>query len=244
MKKVLLTLLLGLMAFSCSIADQKTDVFKTKNGKDVKFTCIKHGSVYIEYDGLKIQVDPVFDAVKPITDYTQFPMTDIILVTHEHHDHFDREAIAMLRSPETAIYVTQYIYSSYHNGIVMNNGDSIVYRDDVKIEAVPAYNTTKDREKFHPKGRGNGYVLTLDGLRVYIAGDTEDIPEMEQLKDIDIAFLPCNQPYTMTVEQLVNAAKTIKPGVLFPYHYNDTPVGRISMMLNGSGIKVLIRDYK
>ena len=235
---------MGLIASTGAMAAQKTDVFTTKSGKEVKFTCIKHGSVYIQYDGLEIQVDPVTDAAKPITDYTLFPKANIILVTHEHHDHFDREAIAMLRMPNTAIYVTQAIYTQFHNGIVLNNGDSILYRSDVKVEAVPAYNTTEGREQFHPKGRGNGYVLTLDGLRIYIAGDTEDIPEMALLKDIDVAFLPCNQPYTMTVEQLVNAAKTFKPRVLFPYHYNETPVGRIAMLLNGSGTKVLIRDYK
>ena len=235
---------MGLIASTGAMAAQKTDVFTTKSGKEVKFTCIKHGSVYIQYDGLEIQVDPVTDGAKPITDYTLFPKANIILVTHEHHDHFDREAIAMLRMPNTAIYVTQAIYTQFHNGIVLNNGDSILYRSDVKVEAVPAYNTTEGREQFHPKGRGNGYVLTLDGLRIYIAGDTEDIPEMALLKDIDVAFLPCNQPYTMTVEQLVNAAKTFKPRVLFPYHYNETSVGRIAMLLNGSGTKVLIRDYK
>jgi len=235
---------MGLIASTGAMAAQKTDVFTTKSGKEVKFTCIKHGSVYIQYDGLEIQVDPVTDGAKPITDYTLFPKANIILVTHEHHDHFDREAIAMLRMPNTAIYVTQAIYTQFHNGIVLNNGDSILYRSDVKVEAVPAYNTTEGREQFHPKGRGNGYVLTLDGLRIYIAGDTEDIPEMALLKDIDVAFLPCNQPYTMTVEQLVNAAKTFKPRVLFPYHYSETSVGRIAMLLNGSGTKVLIRDYK
>ena len=235
---------MGLIASTGAMAAQKTDVFTTKSGKEVKFTCIKHGSVYIQYDGLEIQVDPVTDGAKPITDNTLIPKANIILVTHEHHDHFDREAIAMLRMPNTAIYVTQAIYTQFHNGIVLNNGDSILYRSDVKVEAVPAYNTTEGREQYHPKGRGNGYVLTLDGLRIYIAGDTEDIPEMALLKDIDVAFLPCNQPYTMTVEQLVNAAKTFKPRVLFPYHYNETSVGRIAMLLNGSGTKVLIRDYK
>lgn len=235
---------MGLIASMGCTAAQKTDVFNTKSGKEVKFTCIKHSSIQIQYDGLEIQVDPVSDSAKPNTDYSLFPKADIILVTHEHHDHFDREAIALLRTSNTAIYVPQSVYTMFHNGNVMNNGDSITYRSDIKIEAVPAYNVTEGREMYHPKGRDNGYILTLDGLRIYIAGDTEDIPEMEKLKDIDIAFLPCNQPYTMTVEQLIKAAKTIKPRTLFPYHFNDTPVGRISMSLMGSGIKVLIRDYK
>jgi L-ascorbate metabolism protein UlaG (beta-lactamase superfamily) len=126
----------------------------------------------------------------------------------------------------------------------MQNGESRKYADDILIEAVPAYNTTPEHLQFHPKGRDNGYVLTLDGFRIYIAGDTEDIPEMAELKDIDVAFLPCNQPYTMTVEQCVNAAKIIRPKVLFPYHYNNTPVHKISMQLAGSGIDVRIRDYQ
>ena len=95
---------------------------------------------------------------------------------------------------------------------------------DIKVEAVPAYNTTEGHLQFHPKGRDNGYILTLDGLRIYVAGDTEDIPEMADIKDIDIAFLPCNQPYTMTTDQLVKAAKMVKPKVLFPYHYGQTDV--------------------
>ena len=236
--------MIGLLtAVSCHSA-RKTDVFTTKNGKEVKITCIKHASMQIQYDGLEIQVDPVTDHALPHTDYSTFPKANIILVTHEHYDHFDREAISLLRTAITAIYLTPTIYDTYHNGIAMKNGDSIDYRSDVQIKAVPAYNTTDGREKFHPRGRGNGYILTLDGLRIYIAGDTEDIPEMQDLKDIDIAFLPCNQPYTMTVDQLVNAAKTIKPKVLFPYHYSETPVSQIAMRLNGSGIKVMIRDYK
>ena len=124
----------------------------------------------------------------------------------------------------------------------MKNGERTQLEEDIEIEAVPAYNTTKGREQFHPKGRDNGYILTLDGLRIYIAGDTEDIPEMADIKDIDIAFLPCNQPYTMTPEQLVRAAKIIKPKVLFPYHYGDTDVSGIPVQL--PGIDVRIRHYE
>jgi len=182
--------------------------------------------------------------LKPETDYATFPKANIILITHEHKDHFDREAIHQLRTPATSIYVNNAVYGHFKNGLVMRNGDSAEYASDIKIEAVPAYNSTPGREQYHPKGRDNGYVLTLDGLRIYIAGDTEDIPEMANLKDIDIAFLPCNQPYTMTVDQLVKAAKTIKPKVLFPYHYSETPIYKVNMQLAGSGIDVRIRDYK
>jgi len=228
----------------CSQAQQQTDEFTTKSGKKVRITCIKHASMQINYNGLEIQVDPVGMGMKPETDYTQFPKADIILITHEHHDHFDRDAIQLLSSKTTTIYVNPAVKAQLGKGNAMKNGDQVKYAKDITIEAVPAYNTTPGREKFHPKGRDNGYVLTLDGLRIYIAGDTEDIPEMANLKDIDIAFLPCNQPYTMTVDQVVRAAKVIKPKVLFPYHYNDTPVNQITPKLYQEGIKVLIRNYQ
>jgi len=238
-----LSLLFPLSTFLASAA-QKTDEFTTKSGKKVTITCIKHASMQINYNGIEIEVDPVGFWLKPETDYATFPKANIILVTHEHKDHFDRAAIHELRTPATSIYVNQAVFGHFKNGLVMQNGETRKYANDITIEAVPAYNYTPDHQQYHPKGRDNGYVLTLDGLRIYIAGDTEDIPEMAELKDIDIAFLPCNQPYTMTIEQCVNAAKIIKPKVLFPYHYNDTPVHKISMQLAGSGIDVRIRDYK
>jgi L-ascorbate metabolism protein UlaG (beta-lactamase superfamily) len=244
MRRNIFTILLGcLTAASCNAA-QKVDEFTTKSGKKVTITCIKHASLEINYDGTEIQIDPVGAGVTPVTDYNQFPKANIILITHEHKDHFEREAIACLRTPATTTYSNTAVYNMFRNSLPLKNGDSIVYAPDIKIETVPAYNYTEGRTQFHPKGRDNGYILTLDGLRIYIAGDTEDIPEMETIKDIDIAYLPCNQPYTMTVDQLVKAAKTIKPKVLFPYHYSQTPVSQISMKLAGSGIEVRIRDYQ
>ena len=244
MKQIICCIALACMtALGCRAA-QKVDEYTTQSGKKVTITCIKHASMEINFDGVEIQVDPVGMWLKPETDYATFPKANIILITHEHKDHFDREAIHQLRTPATTIYVNQAVFGHFKNGLVMRNGDQVKYADDITIEAVPAYNTTEGREQFHPKGRDNGYILTLDGLRIYIAGDTEDIPEMADLKDIDIAFLPCNQPYTMTVDQVVNAAKIIKPKILFPYHYNETPVYQINMKLAGQGIDVRIRDYQ
>ena len=244
-KKILTMLLAGLIAGAGTAAGQaQTDVFKTASGKDVKITCIKHASFEISYEGKEFQIDPVGDGALPITDYDKFPKADYIIITHEHKDHFDREAIACLRKPSTLIYLNERCYREFHNGMAMSNGDSLNLGEDISLKAVPAYNTTPGREQFHPKGRDNGYLLTIDGLRIYIAGDTEDIPEMAELKDIDIAFLPCNQPYTMTIDQLVKAANTIKPKVLFPYHYSETPINQARMRLMGSGIDVRIRAYK
>lgn len=244
MKKIILSLLVMMGLALSTHAAQRTDEFTTKSGKKVVMHCIKHASIRIQYDGLEIYVDPVGMNIKPETDFSQLPKANLMLITHEHPDHFDREAIAAVHTPVTTTYMNQAVFNLYHNGIVLKNGQSIDYREDIKVEAVPAYNTTEGREQFHPKGRDNGYVLTLDGLRIYIAGDTEDIPEMAELKDIDVAFLPCNQPYTMTVDQLVKAAKIIKPRVLFPYHYGQTVINRAVMMLVGTGIDVRIRDYQ
>ena len=238
-----MTVIACLMALGCQ-AQQQTDEFTTKSGKKVRFTCIKHASIQINYNGLEIQVDPVGKGMKPETDYSQFPKADIILVTHEHHDHFDPDAISQLTKASTKIYLNPAVQKMLGSGKTLKNGDKVKIANDITIEAVPAYNTTPGREKFHPKGRDNGYILTLDGMRIYIAGDTEDIPEMANIKDISIAFLPCNQPYTMTIEQAANAAKIIKPKVLFPYHYNDTPVNKLIPLLSREGIKVLIRNYQ
>ena len=220
------------------------DVFQTKNGKTVKFHALVHASIRVEYDGKEIEIDPVTKLGNKTIDYTAMPKANFIFVTHEHGDHFDKEAIKQLSNDGTRLITNRRCADMLGSGQVMANGDKIKIADDFTVEAVPAYNITEGHTQFHPQGRDNGYILTIDGLRIYIAGDTEDIPEMEQIKDIDIAFLPCNQPYTMTIDQIVKAAKTIKPKVLFPYHYSETPVNQIVMKLGGSGIDVRIRDYK
>ncbi len=223
--------------------DFQTDTFKTKEGKAVTITAIKHASLRIQYDGLEIQVDPVAKYA-PETDYSKFPKADVILVTHEHFDHFDRDTIATLKKDGTEIVANPAVQKMLGFGTALSNGESRVLAKGIKLDAVPAYNTTPDHTQFHPKGRDNGYMLTIDGLRIYIAGDTEDIPEMASLKDIDVAFLPCNQPYTMTPEQVAKAARTIKPKVLFPYHYSQTPIKNVVELLAGSGIDVRIRNYQ
>ena len=223
--------------------ERQTDTFKTPSGKDVKFTCIKHATIMIEYDGRYFYIDPV-TGLKPETDYSVMPKANYVIITHEHPDHFDRMALTQLVGSNTIVYTNPACSSYYRNSLAMKNGDSLSITPDVQLVAVPAYNTTPGHEQFHPKGRDNGYILILDGLRIYIAGDTEDIPEMANIHNIDIAFMPCNQPYTMTIEQLENAAKTVKPKVLFPYHYNDTAVRQAIILLSGTGIEVKIRNYQ
>lgn len=247
MKKFLSCLLVAI-GLSTACGQQPTDnyevdVFKTKSGKSVKFYALMHSCIRIQYDGKEIEIDPVAKLGGRVVDYSAMPKADYLFVTHEHSDHYDSTTIALLSKEQTQLIMNQRCADMYGSGTVMVNGQSKMFKD-IKVEAVPAYNTTEGRTKFHPKGRDNGYILTLDDLRIYIAGDTEDIPEMAGVKDIDIAFLPCNQPYTMTPEQLLRAAKVIKPKVLFPYHYGQTDVSIIPRKLKGEGIDVRIRHYE
>lgn len=238
-----LLLMTSLMACGQQEKTEGTDSFVTPSGKKVVFTCIKHASIRINYDGKEIQIDPVTN-LPPVTDYTKMPKADYIFVTHEHGDHFDKQAIAALTKPGTLLVTNARCAEMLGNGIVMANGDNLMLAEDIQVEAVPAYNTTPGREKFHPKGRDNGYVITLDGFRIYVAGDTEDIPEMAEIKNIDVAFLPCNQPYTMLPEQLARAARMINPKVLFSYHYSQTDMTTVVDLLKGASVDVRIRNYQ
>lgn len=222
----------------------EVDVFRTKGGKTVKLYAMGHASIRIEYADKEIEIDPVTKQAGRAIDYTTVPKADYIFVTHEHGDHLDREALTALSDSTTIFVANKHSAEKYGRGEAMTNGDRKQMAGDMTVEAVPAYNTTEGHLQFHPKGRDNGYILTLDGLRIYIAGDTEDIPEMAAIENIDIAFLPCNQPYTMTVEQLVRAAGTVRPKVLFPYHYGQTDVSSVPSLLKDKGIDVRIRHYE
>jgi L-ascorbate metabolism protein UlaG (beta-lactamase superfamily) len=244
MKKIL-TCLLAILGLSTACGQQtfEVDEFKTKSGKTVKFHALVHASIRIEYNGKEIEIDPVRKLGNKTIDYAAMPKADFVFVTHEHGDHFDKEAIKILSREGTQLIMNKRCAGMYGPCGVLANGQSAQF-GDISVDAVPAYNISEGRTQFHPKGRDNGYILTIDGLRIYIAGDTEDIPEMKDVKNIDIAFLPCNQPYTMTTEQLVRAAKVIKPKVLFPYHYGQTDVSGIASQLKGTGIDVRIRHYE
>ncbi len=224
--------------------NKSMDTFKTKSGKELTFHPIKHASMAITYDGREMQVDPVIKGAQPVTDYTQWPKADFIFITHEHFDHLDKEAVAQLSKASTVIVTNPNSAEILGKGTVMRNGDKLRVADDIMVYAVPAYNTTEGHLQFHPKGRDNGFILEIDGLRIYIAGDTEDIPEMADIKDIDVAFMPCNQPYTMTPAQLRRAADMVRPKVLYPYHFGQTPVDEMVRALDGTGIDVRIRDFQ
>ena len=223
--------------------DASSDTFTTPNGKTVGIYPLLHASIRIVYDGKEIEIDPVGKLGNRTTDYASMPKADYILVTHEHGDHFDRAAIQQLTASGTRLITNRRCADMLGYGEVMSNGDQLTITDGFSVEAVPAYNITEGHLQFHPKGRDNGFILTIDGMRIYIAGDTEDIPEMANIKDIDIAFLPCNQPYTMTTSQFVNAARTIKPRIVFPYHFGQTDISGLPAQLKADGIDVRLRPF-
>jgi sugar lactone lactonase YvrE/L-ascorbate metabolism protein UlaG (beta-lactamase superfamily) len=218
------------------------DIIKTSDG-DLRITFIGHGTLMFTFDGKTIHVDPVSREA----DYTDMPRADIILITHEHGDHLDPKVIKMLRKEDTDLILTQACAERVNGGIKMKNGDEQTVQG-IRIEAVPAYNIVHERSAgnpFHPKGRGNGYIITFGDKRVYIAGDTENTPEMKQLKNIDVAFLPMNLPYTMTPEMVTDAAKAFKPKILYPYHYGQTNPNKLVELLKGSkDIEVRIRKMR
>ena len=233
-----------IFASATAIAQQPfaKDSFDTSGGK-LEITFIGHGTLMCEYDGKVIHVDPVSREA----DYTRLPKADLILVTHEHGDHLDAAAIDLIEKEDAEIVLTRVCRERLGRGLMMKNGDTKTVCG-LKIEAVPAYNVVHKRsngEAYHPRGRGNGYVVTFGDIRVYFAGDTENIPEMGDLKNIDIAFLPMNLPYTMSPEMASAAARSFMPGILYPYHYGSTdPKKLVSLLKDASDIEVRIRELQ
>lgn len=229
-----------------NVSREEVDLFTTKGGTLVRLYATKHGSVRVQIGDKWLYVDPVGSVIPPAVDYAQMPKADVILITHEHQDHHDPTAIAQLKDGKTLIVTNPNVKKNYDSPeyAEMKNGDTMQLPTGWKLEAVAAYNTSADKQNFHPKGRDNGYVLTIDDMRIYFAGDTEPIPEMKSLEGVDVAFLPCNLPFTMTPEQLDEAAKMVKPRVLFPYHYGQTDIQQVVRLLQGSDIDVRIRQYQ
>ena len=207
----------------------ETDLFTTSAGK-LSITFLGHASLLIVFNGKNIFIDPF----SQVADYSKLPKADLIICTHEHRDHLDPQALAFIRAPRTKLVLNPAGAAQVDDSIAMRNGDKQVV-DELQIEAVPAYNILHKREDgnpFHPEGIGNGYILTFGNTRLYLAGDTENIPEMKNLHDIDIAFLPMNLPYTMTPDMVSDAARMFNPHILYPYHYGNTDTNKLVELMN------------
>jgi len=244
MTKLFYILLAVAAAVSCTARpDFPTARFETPAGQEVEVTMIHHGSLAMSYKGYRIQIDPVLKMGATEIDYQKFPKADCILVTHEHGDHFDPEAIRFLSKDGTRVLLNPASQALLGSGEAVANGDTLKV-GNIGLVVVPAYNITEDHLQFHPRGRDNGYILDFDGLRIYVSGDTEDIEEMAGFGPVDVAFLSTNQPYTMTTTQCVEAAMTLQPKTLVPYHLSDTDLQEIKTVLdsNDSGIEVLLYE--
>lgn len=213
-----------------------TDTLTTRDGSQIALTFFKHASLAIGVGDQWIYIDPI----SANADYAKLPKADLILITHSHFDHLDAAAIDSLSTSATTILCDSTSAATLARPCIIMTPDSVATpRDYVKVEAIAAYNTTEGHLQFHPRERRDcGYVLTIGGERIYIAGDTEPTPEMLALKAIDIAFLPVNQPYTMTVDQAVEAVKALRPTIFYPYHYGEvdqkTDIDRLAHELNGT----------
>lgn len=218
------------------------DLFETDRAP-LELWFIGHGTLMFRYGDMFIHIDPVSREA----DYSEMPDADLILITHEHGDHLDPGAIQEISKEGTRIICNESSASALDDCTIMANGDKIELFADLSIEAVPAYNIENVRSPgnpFHPKGNGNGYILDIGGKRVYVAGDTENIPEMKEFRDIDIAFLPMNLPYTMSPEMAADAALMFKPAILYPYHFGSTNTDELIELLKGTGIDVRIRELQ
>ena len=225
--------------FTAGSESFETDTIETSAG-DLKITFIGHGTLMFTFGGKVVHVDPW----TKLADYSEMPKADIILITHEHQDHLDLKALELIRTEKSQVVLTEICAGQVEGGMVMKNGD-VKTIDGLKIEAVPAYNIVQMRSEgvpFHPKGSGNGYILTFGDKKVYVGGDTENTPEVKNLEGIDIAFLPMNLPYTMTPEMVADAARAFKPKILYPFHFGDTDTTKLSDLLkDASDIDVRIR---
>jgi L-ascorbate metabolism protein UlaG (beta-lactamase superfamily) len=232
---------LGFLLFLCatSWAARPVEEFTSKAGKIV-ITPIHHASLMIEAGGKVIHVDP-----SSAGNYDGLPKADVILITDIHGDHMDPKAIETVRGPKTDIVAPAAVAKTVTDAQVVANGETKKL-GAWTIQAIPMYNLTRGPEAgklYHDKGRGNGYILTYGGKRIYIAGDTEGIPEMRALKNIDIAFVPMNLPYTMTPEEAADAVRAFSPKVVYPYHYGKSDVPVFQKALADTKIDVRLRDW-
>ncbi len=245
MNKLMILLVLGVFSLNSAEMEYASDIIETAGG-ELKISFIGHGTLMFEFNDMVVHVDPVMREA----DYAEMPDADLILVTHHHGDHLDLTAINHIRKDDCPVVMTQTCQDQledFPGAIIMENGESKTVRG-IPVEAVPAYNIEHKRsngQPFHPRGIGNAYIVTFGDKRVLIGGDTENVPEIKAVKDIDIAFLPMNLPYTMTPEMVADAARAIQPTILYPYHYGNTdPEELVKLLKDQENIEVRIRELQ
>ncbi|MGC2660254.1 MAG: MBL fold metallo-hydrolase [Bryobacteraceae bacterium] len=221
-----------------------SDVIATAAG-NLRITPINHASVELEWKGQTIYVDPVSAG-----NYAGLPKADLILITDIHGDHMDPKELANLKQAGTVIIAPPAVAKTVTEAQVLSNGETKrvhLNGASMQVEAVPMYNLTrgpKPGQLYHPKGRGDGFILTIGGKRIYFSGDTECTPEMKALKNIDVAFLCMNLPYTMTPVEAAECVKAFRPKIVYPYHYRGQNPQEFADALKGDpGIEVRLRNW-
>ena len=211
------------LPWAANAAAHAGNMFETGMG-EVTVHPISHASFVMETPAGVIYVDPVGD----VAQYEEMPAADMVLITHEHGDHYNADTLAGIAADKPMIVnpavMDMLPEAMKANATAMANGDSMEW-EGITIDAIPAHNLTEERMNFHPKGRDNGYVLTMGDFRVYISGDTEDVPEMRALEDIDVAFVCMNLPFTMDAATAADAVAEFKPTYVYPYHYRGRDGG-------------------
>lgn len=228
------------LPYAARAASHSGDMFQAEGG-NVTVHPVSHASFVMETPIGTIYCDPVGEAAQ----YSDFPEPDLILITHEHGDHYSPDTLMELVGANTQILTNPAVFDMLPDGLkaratsIANGEETTIL--GLMVEAIPAYNTTEDRLQYHPEGRDNGYVLNFEGLRVYIAGDTEDIPEMRALTDIDVAFVPFNLPYTMTEEQAASAVQEFAPAYVYPYHYKGSDPAKFASLLGETDVETEVK---
>ncbi len=245
MKAMFIILIAGVLLSMPLSGQYESDAIKTNEG-ELEMFFIGHGTLMFKFNDLVIHIDPVMREA----DYATMPDADIVLVTHEHGDHLDMTAINHIMKEDTRVVMTETCMEQVEDftATVMHNGEGGSLHG-IDIRAIPAYNIVHTRSNgspYHPKGVGNGYILSFGDTNVLIGGDTENIPEIKDLKyDIAVAFLPMNLPYTMTPEMVADAALAFQPEILYPYHYGQTdPQELVKLLTDEKGIELRVRDLK
>ena len=232
----------GITAIAFSAQAQparQTQTFQTDSGA-VKITPIYHASLLIEAAGKTIYLDPA----KP-ANFDGLPPADLILITDIHGDHTDLSSISKITKPGTEIFAPPAVVTTVTAAHPISNGET-KHWNGWTIEAIPMYNIKRGPahgQLYHPKGRGDGYVLTYGDKRFYFSGDTENIPEMRALKNIDVAFICMNLPYTMPPDEAAEAVKAFHPHIVIPYHYRGSDLSVFQKDLEGTGIEVRLLDW-